>query len=266
MATFTFSEGSLTLNEEQAAIVRQPPSQSMRILASAGSGKTTTLTARIAHLLTVHGAAPAEIVLLTFTHNAAAVMRQRLAALVGSQRILCGTFHALSQQILREHAPDALNDLYHVDSTSDVVLESADQGQDSVIAVVNYTLSDHVETLVLEGKKRTKSVLAKKTAVLSVRLDANVVQVLPLSLEYWYTPSDVALAAVPAEVMATPLKVLAPLLCSYVAPGGHLVLAGILERQAEELQAAYSPWVALEVADTQEGWILMTAQVLARPA
>ena len=69
-----------------------------------------------------------------------------------------------------------------------------------------------------------------------------------------------------ANILATPLKVLAPLLCSYVAPGGHLVLAGILERQAEELQAAYAPWVALEVADTQEGWILMTAQVFARPA
>jgi ribosomal protein L11 methyltransferase len=68
-----------------------------------------------------------------------------------------------------------------------------------------------------------------------------------------------------ANILATPLKVLAPLLCSYVAPGGHLVLAGILERQAEELQAAYAPWVCLEVADAQEGWILMTAQVLAQP-
>jgi ribosomal protein L11 methyltransferase len=45
-----------------------------------------------------------------------------------------------------------------------------------------------------------------------------------------------------------------------------LVLAGILERQAEELQAAYAPWVPLEVTDTQEGWILMTAKFLARPA
>jgi ribosomal protein L11 methyltransferase len=68
-----------------------------------------------------------------------------------------------------------------------------------------------------------------------------------------------------ANILATPLKVLAPLLCSYVAPGGHLVLAGILERQAEELQAAYAPWVSLEVADAQDGWILMTAQVLAQP-
>jgi ribosomal protein L11 methyltransferase len=67
-----------------------------------------------------------------------------------------------------------------------------------------------------------------------------------------------------ANILATPLKVLAPLLCSYVAPGGHLVLAGILERQAEELKAAYAPWVALEVTDNQEGWILMTAKVLAQ--
>jgi ribosomal protein L11 methyltransferase len=43
-----------------------------------------------------------------------------------------------------------------------------------------------------------------------------------------------------------------------------LVLAGILERQAEELKAAYAPWVALEVTDNQEGWILMTAKVLAQ--
>ena len=68
-----------------------------------------------------------------------------------------------------------------------------------------------------------------------------------------------------ANILATPLKVLAPLLCSYVSPGGHLVLAGILERQAEELKVAYAPWAALEVTDSQEGWILMTAKVLAQP-
>ena len=66
-----------------------------------------------------------------------------------------------------------------------------------------------------------------------------------------------------ANILATPLKMLAPLLSAHVAPGGHLVLAGILERQAEELRAAYEPWLELDVADTQEGWILMTAS---RPA
>jgi ribosomal protein L11 methyltransferase len=62
-----------------------------------------------------------------------------------------------------------------------------------------------------------------------------------------------------ANILATPLKVLAPLLCSYVAPSGALVLAGILERQADELKAAYAPWIQLEVADSEDGWILMTA-------
>lgn len=62
-----------------------------------------------------------------------------------------------------------------------------------------------------------------------------------------------------ANILATPLKVLAPLLCAHVAPTGSLVLAGILERQADELKAAYAPWIALEVADSEDGWILMTA-------
>lgn len=63
-----------------------------------------------------------------------------------------------------------------------------------------------------------------------------------------------------ANILAIPLKVLAPLLCAHVAPGGHLVLAGILERQVAELQAAYAPWLALSVADSEEGWVLMTAR------
>lgn len=62
-----------------------------------------------------------------------------------------------------------------------------------------------------------------------------------------------------ANILATPLKVLAPLLCSHVARGGHLVLAGILARQAEELKAAYAPYCRLEVTDQEDGWILMTA-------
>ena len=62
-----------------------------------------------------------------------------------------------------------------------------------------------------------------------------------------------------ANILATPLKVLAPLLCKHVAPGGSLVLAGILERQAQELKDAYAPYLSLSVADSEDGWILMTA-------
>jgi ribosomal protein L11 methyltransferase len=63
-----------------------------------------------------------------------------------------------------------------------------------------------------------------------------------------------------ANILATPLKVLAPLLCSRVAQGGDLVLAGILERQADELIDAYAAYVRLEVAAVRDGWILMTAR------
>jgi ribosomal protein L11 methyltransferase len=64
-----------------------------------------------------------------------------------------------------------------------------------------------------------------------------------------------------ANILATPLKVLAPLLCKHVAGGGHLVLAGILERQAQELKDAYAPYCMLQVSDQEDGWILMTAKL-----
>ncbi|MCY7318510.1 MAG: 50S ribosomal protein L11 methyltransferase [Ramlibacter sp.] len=64
-----------------------------------------------------------------------------------------------------------------------------------------------------------------------------------------------------ANILASPLKVLAPLLCGHVAAGGSLVLAGILERQADELKLAYAPHAKLEVSDIEDGWILMTARL-----
>ena len=63
-----------------------------------------------------------------------------------------------------------------------------------------------------------------------------------------------------ANILATPLKLLAPLLAGHVKPGGWLVLAGILERQADEVAAAYAPWLPMAVSADEEGWILMTGQ------
>jgi ribosomal protein L11 methyltransferase len=61
-----------------------------------------------------------------------------------------------------------------------------------------------------------------------------------------------------ANILAAPLKVLAPLLCGHMKEGGHLILAGILSRQVEEIQLAYAPYIQLQVADTLDGWVLMT--------
>ena len=66
-----------------------------------------------------------------------------------------------------------------------------------------------------------------------------------------------------ANILASPLKLLAPLLCSHVAIGGWLVLAGILERQADDVAAAYAPAIRLAVADREDGWVLMCGQRLA---
>jgi ribosomal protein L11 methyltransferase len=63
-----------------------------------------------------------------------------------------------------------------------------------------------------------------------------------------------------ANILATPLKILAPLLCGHLKPGGRLVLAGILERQAQEIALAYQPWLTLSVAAQEEGWVLMCGQ------
>jgi ribosomal protein L11 methyltransferase len=63
-----------------------------------------------------------------------------------------------------------------------------------------------------------------------------------------------------ANILATPLKLLAPLLYGHLAPGADLVLAGILERQAGELRNAYAPFLALEVAAIDDGWALMTGR------
>ena len=68
-----------------------------------------------------------------------------------------------------------------------------------------------------------------------------------------------------ANILATPLKLLAPLLAGHVQPGGWLVLAGILERQADDISAAYAPWLQLAVADSEEGWILMCGQRAVAP-
>jgi ribosomal protein L11 methyltransferase len=73
--------------------------------------------------------------------------------------------------------------------------------------------------------------------------------------------AQAAYPVVLANILATPLKMLAPLLAAHVAPGGHLVLAGILARQADELKEAYAgAGLKLDVANEEEGWILMTAQ------
>ncbi len=63
-----------------------------------------------------------------------------------------------------------------------------------------------------------------------------------------------------ANILAQPLLLLAPLLGAHVAVGGNLVLAGILQRQVDELCRAYAPWLDLEVHDQEDGWVLLVGR------
>jgi hypothetical protein len=101
-----FPYGSVSLNHEQYKIVSADPYEHQRILASAGSGKTTTITARIAWLITQTGIRPDQIVLLTFSRNSAREMLHRVRALVGPVKLWAGTFHALANTVLKEYNGD----------------------------------------------------------------------------------------------------------------------------------------------------------------
>jgi hypothetical protein len=110
-----FSHGSVTLNEEQYKVVTSPVSENQRILASAGSGKTTTITARIAYLVEYYDINPSNILLVTFSRAAAQEMIHRVHRLIGPAPMYAGTFHGLSAQILRDMAPKMLADQPFID-------------------------------------------------------------------------------------------------------------------------------------------------------
>jgi ribosomal protein L11 methyltransferase len=84
----------------------------------------------------------------------------------------------------------------------------------------------------------------------------------------FYVPDDLAASnneriatgkfdIVVANILSSPLKLMAPMLSGRVAPGGSLVLSGVLARQAEEVAAAYAPFIKLGVWAEQDGWVAL---------
>lgn len=97
------------LNPDQLAAVTSPCDRPALVLAGAGSGKTRTLTYRVAWLISECGLRPREIMLLTFTNKAAAQMLSRICALTGreAREFWGGTFHSLGNRFLRIEAEAA---------------------------------------------------------------------------------------------------------------------------------------------------------------
>lgn len=69
-----------------------------------------------------------------------------------------------------------------------------------------------------------------------------------------------------ANILANPLRLLAPLLAAHCRPGGRIALSGILEPQADEVIAAYAPWFTISRWRTIEGWALLAGTRNAAPA
>src|SRR6266850_682218 len=92
------------LNEQQHAAVTAPPGPSL-VIAGAGSGKTRTLTYRVAFLLE-QGIPPDRILLLTFTNKAAKEMMLRVTDLLGQkmEALWGGTFHSIGNRVLRRYS------------------------------------------------------------------------------------------------------------------------------------------------------------------
>jgi ribosomal protein L11 methyltransferase len=64
-----------------------------------------------------------------------------------------------------------------------------------------------------------------------------------------------------ANILSSPLKLMAPMLSGRVAQGGSLILSGVLARQAEEVAAAYAPFIKLGVWAEQDGWVALHGQL-----
>ena len=122
------------LNPQQLAAVQHCTSP-LLVLAGAGSGKTSVITQKIAHLIQRHKLAPAKIAAITFTNKAAREMRERVAKLVSAddaQALTVCTFHALGLKFLQiEHAQANLRRGFSVldaDDSGAIVKELAPTG------------------------------------------------------------------------------------------------------------------------------------------
>jgi ribosomal protein L11 methyltransferase len=71
---------------------------------------------------------------------------------------------------------------------------------------------------------------------------------------------DASFDIVVANILSSPLKLMAPMLAGRVAPGGALVLSGVLTRQADEVAAAYAPFISLTVWAERDGWVALSGR------
>ena len=124
------------LNDHQRQAVEHPDG-CLLIVAGPGTGKTRTLTLRIAHLIVQKGVSPHHILAVTFTRKAAQEMQQRLSSILGDaySMPLVATFHALCFKILNELNPAGLETVLDDDARKVMIREAINRVKDQGILV-----------------------------------------------------------------------------------------------------------------------------------
>ena len=145
-----------TLNREQLSAVEHP-ADTLLIVAGPGTGKTLTLTHRIAHLIDHQKVSPQNILALTFTHQAARQMRRRLSALLikGQQLPLVTTFHSFCYRVLRE-----------LEKTDNRILIGDDLDQQYFILNTIKTLEANGQQIPFKPKEILDKIIAAKQQIL----------------------------------------------------------------------------------------------------
>lgn len=138
--------------QRQACVAIDGP---VLVLAGAGSGKTRTLTYRIAHLIQSQGVHPSQILAFTFTNKAAREMKSRISALIGpeSRFMWVGTFHSVAVRILRENIQQLGYDsrfvVYDTDDTKALLRD--------IVKELNWDDKEWPPSLFLNGISRAKN-------------------------------------------------------------------------------------------------------------
>jgi ribosomal protein L11 methyltransferase len=109
------------------------------------------------------------------------------------------------------------------------------------------------------GAARAVGVDIDPEAVAAARANARRNEVAGEFFESGALPALVADLVV-ANILANPLKVLAPIVAARCRRGGHVALSGILVEQAADVERAYMPWLAFEPAQEEEGWVCLSGR------
>jgi Superfamily I DNA and RNA helicases len=110
-----FPYNDVSVNNQQFRIITDDINQNSCVISCVGSGKTTTLTAKISYMLYNKDCDPDEFFIATFTRNASKDMKQKINNYIGISKIMCGTFHSLGMKALNMYDYEFIDNDYSID-------------------------------------------------------------------------------------------------------------------------------------------------------